>query len=131
MFFIRTRTVPAQCFLSKKRASPASTLPRVGSSRKSKNFMSDDRVVRQPQEFGDAFVDRAQGAVQRYGAGGIFEGVDQFLEVALRARNHLGELVELLLGGSRAHMFLQILKQQFEFADFLPPAVSINRQKNG
>ena len=95
-----------------------------------KKFLSHNVGVGQPHKFADALVDRAQSAVQRYGAGGILEGVNEFLEAAVGARNHVRELVELRLRGSGPHMLLQILKQQFEFAHFLPPAVGIDRQKN-
>src|SRR5580698_7748991 len=79
---------------------------------------SHDLGERESHKFADAFVDRAQRAIQGNRACGIFEGIDELLEAALGARNHLIELVQLLLRGSRAYPFLQTLQQRLEFDYF-------------
>jgi len=63
-------------------------------------FLSYNGGIRKIQQFADTLVDCAQCAVQRYGASGIFEGVNELFEAALRARNHLAQLIELLFGGA-------------------------------
>src|SRR5271157_3668793 len=94
-------------------------------------LLSHDLSERQPYQLADALVDCAQRAVQRNRASRILERVDQLLEAALRPRNHLVELVELLLRGSRAYMFLQVLQQHLQLNHFLPPAIGIHSQQHG
>src|SRR6266567_2665936 len=86
--------------------------------------------VSQPRQFGDALVHRPQSAVERHRACGVIKGVNQLLEVALRAHDDLAELVELLFRRRRAYVLLQSAQQTFEFADFAPASVGVYREQD-
>src|ERR1039458_4396014 len=95
------------------------------------DLASNQFRIRQSGQLRNALVDRPQRAVERHRARRIIKGVDQLLEVALRAHDDLAELVELLFRRRCPHMFLQSVQQLFQFANFASPPVGIHREQNG
>ena len=73
--------------------------------------MAYDVAVSESQQLGDATIYGAQGAVERAGESHVVKRVNEFLETSLGALNDLGQLVELLVGGSDAGAVVQIAQQ--------------------
>ena len=91
--------------------------------------MTDDIGVAGAQDFRDSPVDSSQCPIERDRQRYIIDGVDQFFEIALRARNHLSELIQLLVRGHDPGAVLQISKETLQFADFAFPARGIYRKQ--
>ena len=92
--------------------------------------MPDDVGVRNAQDFCNTPVHRPKRAIQGDRERHIFQRVNQFLEVALRARNHLRKLIQLVVRGHDPGAVLQVLQQMLQFPDFAPPSEGIDRKQH-
>ena len=98
-------------------------------AQKLRQLVTDNFGVGDAQDLRHALVYGAHCAIERNCQRDIFQGVNQLFEVALRARDHLGELIQLLIRGHHAGAVLKIFQEMLEFADFAPPAESIDREQ--
>ena len=86
--------------------------------------------IRQPGQLGDALVDRPQvPSSDTAQAGSSKESINSLKLRCERMMTWL-ELVELLFRRRCPHMLLQPVQQPFQFADFAPSPVGVDREQD-
>ncbi len=94
-------------------------------------FVTHQLGVGNAENFRDATVYGTQGAIERNGERDVIQRIDQLLEVALRAHNHLAQLIQLLFGGSDSGAILKALQNLLEFRDLALASEGIGGKQNG
>src|SRR5207302_5613634 len=79
------------------------------------DIVSHDRGVGKSRHLRYTFIYGAYGSIERNRASRVFKRVNQFLEAALRALDHLAKLVQLRFRGRRAHVLLQSMQECLKF----------------
>ena len=79
------------------------------------DVVSHDRGVGKSHHLRYTLIYGAYGPIERNRASRVFKRVNQFLEAALRALDHLAELVQLRFRRRRAHMLLQSMQERLKF----------------